>query len=204
MRWEDDSMGKTQLPAATCRSRSPPTSFGMFLAAPDDIGGMVQQPARSTPTSAWGRFPAAATPFAGGNNYMVKKDLPGQDQGQAVAWLNFKNLTVGKGSLTGPAPRPTGCLSASPSRTSGWATPRPRTTPPALPTPPYARRQLQDVHGQPCRGQGRAAEGPGGSYKVLDNVMSGILTNEDAGRRSSPPRRRRSTSPRRPVTAAGP
>lgn len=61
MRWDDGSMGKTQLLKwGICRSRSPPTSSGCSSPPRTTSRTWSSSSVPRTPTTAWGRSPAAA------------------------------------------------------------------------------------------------------------------------------------------------
>jgi hypothetical protein len=151
----------------------------MFLAAPDDITYMVQQLGASYENFGMGPIPGERSTLAGGNNYVIKKGISPDKIKAAVAWLNFKNLTVGKGQfdwarskadkLPVGLPQPNFWLDGSKSKDDA-ARARHATMPVA---------NFKTFMDSPVPGK---AEPPKAQeiYKVLDNVMSGILTNEDA------------------------
>ncbi len=100
MRWEDDSMGKTQLLKwGDLQKQIASDKLGMFLAAPDDIATWCSSSAPRTRPSAWARSPGAKGTLFGGNNYLIKKGSSPDQIKAAIAWLNFKNLTPGKGQF---------------------------------------------------------------------------------------------------------
>ncbi|MGW4026621.1 ABC transporter substrate-binding protein, partial [Streptomyces sp. NPDC005009] len=100
MRWEDDSMGKTQLLKwGDLQKQIATDKLGMFLAAPDDIAYMVQQLGAEYENFGMGPIPGEKATLSGGNNYMIRKGISSDKIKAAVAWLNFKNLTVGKGQF---------------------------------------------------------------------------------------------------------
>ncbi|MEV7570896.1 ABC transporter substrate-binding protein [Streptomyces tanashiensis] len=180
MRWEDDSMGKTQLLKwGDLQKQIATDKLGMFLAAPDDIAYMVQQLGARYENFGMGPIPGGRNTLAGGNNYMVKKGISPDKIKAAVAWLTYKNLTVGKGQFD-------------------WARSKADGLPVGVPQPNFwlnASKRTDDAHrvqnatmpvanfksfmDNPVAGK---AEPPKAQevYKVLDNVMSGLLTNEDA------------------------
>ncbi|MFF6791757.1 extracellular solute-binding protein [Streptomyces filamentosus] len=180
MRWEDDSMGKTQLLKwGDLQKQIATDKLGMFLAAPDDIAYMVQQLGAKYENFGMGPIPGAKNTLAGGNNYMIKKGISADKIKAAVAWLNFKNLTVGKGQfdwartkadgLPVGVPQPNFWLNGS-KTTDDAARARHATMPVA---------NFKAFMDNPVPGK---AEPPKAQevYKVLDNVMSGLLTNKDA------------------------
>ncbi|MGW2731493.1 extracellular solute-binding protein [Streptomyces sp. NPDC001494] len=180
MRWDDDSMGKTQLLKwGDLQKQIASDKLGMFLAAPDDIAYMVQQLGAEYENFGMGPIPGEKNTLAGGNNYMIKRGISGDKIKAAIAWLNFKNLTVGKGqfdwartkadNLPVGVPQPNFWLGESKKKDDAARL--------ANATMPVANfRTFMD---NPVPGK---AEPPKAQeiYKVLDNVMSGILTNKDA------------------------
>ncbi|MFE6222717.1 ABC transporter substrate-binding protein [Streptomyces sp. NPDC057854] len=180
MRWEDDSMGKTQLLKwGDLQKQIATDKLGMFLAAPDDIAYMVQQLGAKYENFGMGPIPGGKNTLAGGNNYMVKKGISPDKIKAAVAWLNFKNLTVGKGQfdwartkadgLPVGIPQPNFWLNES--KTKDDAARVEHATMPV--------ENFKSFMDNPVAGK---AEPPKAQevYKILDNVMSGILTNKDA------------------------
>lgn len=180
MRWEDDSMGKTQLLKwGDLQKQIATDKLGMFLAAPDDIAYMVQQLGATYENFGMGPIPGGRNTLAGGNNYMVKKGISGDKIKAAVAWLAFKNLTVGKGQfdwarakadgLPVGVPQPNFWLNESKARDDAN---RVRNA-----TMPVAN--FKSFMDNPVAGK---AEPPKAQevYKVLDNVMSALLTDKDA------------------------
>ncbi|MGW0298908.1 extracellular solute-binding protein [Streptomyces anthocyanicus] len=180
MRWEDESTGKTQLLKwGDLQKQIATDKLGMFLAAPDDITYMVQQLGADYENFGMGPIPGAKNTLAGGNNYMIKKGISPDKIKAGVAWLNFQNLTVGEGQFN-------------------WARKKTDKLPVGLPQPNFwlneskkkddaARLEhatmpvenFKSFMDNPVPG---LAEPPKAQevYKVLDNVMSGLLTNEDA------------------------
>ncbi|MER6977009.1 extracellular solute-binding protein [Streptomyces carpinensis] len=180
MRWEDDSMGKTQLLKwGDLQKQIATDKLGMFLAAPDDIAYMVQQLGAKYENFGMGPIPGEKSTLAGGNNYMIKNGISSDKIKAAIAWLNFKNLTVGKGQFD-------------------WARTKADKLPVGVPQPNFwlgeskkeddaARRtnatmpveNFKTFMDNPVPGK---AEPPKAQeiYKVLDNVMSGVLTDKNA------------------------
>ncbi|MFH9727644.1 extracellular solute-binding protein [Streptomyces sp. NPDC017254] len=180
MRWEDDSMGKTQLLKwGDLQKQIATDKLGMFLAAPDDIAYMVQQLGASYENFGMGPIPGEKNTLAGGNNYMIKKGISGDKIKAAIAWLTYKNLTVGKGqfdwartktdALPVGVPQPNFWLNDSKAKDDAARV--------ANATMPVAN--FKSFMDNPVAGK---AEPPKAQevYKVLDNVMSGLLTNKDA------------------------
>ncbi|MEU3512608.1 extracellular solute-binding protein [Streptomyces longwoodensis] len=180
MRWEDDSMGKTQLLKwGDLQKQIATDKLGMFLAAPDDIAYMVQQLGATYENFGMGPIPGGKNTLAGGNNYMIKKGISGDKIKAAIAWLNYKNLTVGKGQfdwartkadkLPVGVPQPNFWLGESKKQDDAA-----RTANATMPVANFATFMDNPVAGK--------AEPPKAQeiYKVLDNVMSGVLTDKDA------------------------
>ncbi|MCT7352347.1 extracellular solute-binding protein [Streptomyces sp. 15-116A] len=180
MRWEDDSMGKTQLLKwGDLQKQIASDKLGMFIAAPDNIAYMVQQLGAEYDNFGMGPIPGGENTLAGGNAYMIKKGISPDKVKAAVAWLNFKNLTVGKGQFD-------------------WARTKADGLPVGLPQPNFwlgESKKKDDANRAESATMNVAAfkafmdnpvpskpEPPKAQeiYKILDTVMSGILTNEDA------------------------
>ncbi|MET3985013.1 extracellular solute-binding protein [Streptomyces sp. PvR034] len=180
MRWEDDSMGKTQLLKwGDLQKQMASDKLGMFLAAPDDITYMVQQLGAKYDNFGMGPLPGGASTLFGGNSYMIKKGSSPDKIKAAVAWLNFKTLTVGKGQfdfarskadgLPVGLPQPAFFVGASKEQSDALKA--------ASATMPVANfKSFLDNPVPPKAEPVKAQE----VYKVLDKVMSGVLTNKDA------------------------
>ncbi|MYY18651.1 MULTISPECIES: extracellular solute-binding protein [unclassified Streptomyces] len=180
MRWQDDSMGKTQLLKwGDLQKQISTDKLGMFLAAPDDIAYMVQQLGAKYENFGLGPIPGAQGTLFGGNNYMIKKGSSPDKIKAAVAWLNFKNLSPGTGQFD-------------------WARTKADELPVGLPQPNFftgesktkddaARvanatmpvENFKAFMDNPVQGK---AEPPKAQeiYKILDVAMSAVLTNKDA------------------------
>ncbi|MET8168246.1 extracellular solute-binding protein [Streptomyces sp. NPDC005329] len=180
MRWDDDAMGKTQLLKwGDLQKQIATDKLGMFLAAPDDVTYMVQQLGAKYENFGMGPIPGGKNTLAGGNNYMIKKGISPDKVKAAIAWLNFKFTTVGKGqydwertkadSLPVGLPQPN--LWLNDSKTKDDAARQQFATMPV--------QNFKAFMDNPVPGK---AEPPKAQeiYKVLDNVMSGILTDKDA------------------------
>jgi ABC-type glycerol-3-phosphate transport system substrate-binding protein len=180
MRWQDDSMGKTQLLKwGDLQKQIATDKLGMFLAAPDDIVYMVQQLGAQYENFGMGPIPGGRNTLAGGNNYLIKKGISPDKVKAAIAWLNFKNLTVGKGQfdwarskadgLPVGIPQPNFWLNESKAKDDAA-----RTEHATMPVENFKAFMDNPVDGktEPPKAQE--------IYKVLDNVMSGVLTNRDA------------------------
>ncbi|MFE9363091.1 extracellular solute-binding protein [Streptomyces sp. NPDC006978] len=180
MRWEDDSMGKTQLLKwGDLQKQISTDKLGMFLAAPDDIAYMVQQLGAKYENFGLGPIPGGEGTLFGGNNYMIKKGSSPDKIKAAVAWLNFKNLTPGKGqfewSRTKADQLPVGL--PQPNFFTGESKTKDDAARAANATMPV--ENFKAFMDNPVQGK---AEPPKAQeiYKILDNAMSAVLTNEDA------------------------
>jgi ABC-type glycerol-3-phosphate transport system substrate-binding protein len=180
MRWEDESMGKTQLLKwGDLQKQIATDKLGMFLAAPDDITYMVQQLGADYENFGMGPIPGEKNTLAGGNSYMIKKGISPDKVKAAIAWLDFQNLTVGEGQfnwerkkkddLPVGLPQPNFWLNESKTKDDAA-----RIEHATMPVENFKAFMDAPVPGK--------AEPPKAQevYKVLDNVMSGILTNKDA------------------------
>ncbi|MEV8554122.1 extracellular solute-binding protein [Streptomyces glaucescens] len=180
MRWEDDSMGKTQLLKwGDLQKQIAADKLGMFLAAPDDIAYMVQQLGAAYGNFGMGPIPGRKATLAGGNNYMIKKGSSPDKIKAAIAWLNFKNLTPGKGQFDWARTKADGLPVGIP-QPNFWIN-RTKTEDDAA-RAEHATMPVENFKAfrdDPVPGK---AEPPKAQeiYKVLDDVMSAILTDEDA------------------------
>ncbi len=103
MRFTDHSMSPTQqLAWGTLQKQMAAGKLGMYIAAPDDIYNViVPQDGGHIDDYGMGPLPSASgTPagsLSGGNDYMfAKRDTPAQIRA-GIKWLDFENLTPGKG-----------------------------------------------------------------------------------------------------------
>ena len=180
MRWEDDSMGRTQLLKwGDLQKQIATDKLGMFLAAPDDIAYMVQQLGATYENFGMGPIPGQKSTLAGGNNYMIKKGISPDKIKAAVAWLNFKNLTVGKGQFDWARAKADGLPVGVP-QPNFWLNESKRKDDAARAehaTMPVENFRTFTDHPVPGKAEPPRAQE---IYKILDTVMSGILTNEDA------------------------
>lgn len=180
MHWEDDSMGQTQLLKwGDLQKQIASDRLGMFLAAPDDITYMVQQLGAKYENFGMGPIPGGKATLFGGNNYMIKKGSSSDKIKAAIAWLNFKNLTPGKGQfewdrtkadqLPVGLPQPNFFLNDAKTKDDAARV--------ANATMPVAN--FKSFMDNPVQGK---AEPPKAQeiYKILDNAMSGVLTNRHA------------------------
>ncbi|WP_326693866.1 ABC transporter substrate-binding protein [Streptomyces sp. NBC_01766] len=180
MRWDDDSMGRTQLLKwGDLQKQISTDKLGMFLAAPDDLTYMVQQLGATYADYGMGPIPGGRATLFGGNDYMIKRGSSPDKIKAAIAWVNFKTLTPGKGqfdwarsksdALPVGLPQPnfwTGDVKATDLRS--------RTDNATMPVENFKPFMVDPVKGkaEPAKAQE--------IYKVLDNAMSGVLTNRNA------------------------
>ncbi|MEU0134665.1 extracellular solute-binding protein [Streptomyces sp. NPDC006296] len=180
MRWEDDSMGSTQLLKwGDLQKQIATDKLGMFLAAPDDIAYMVQQLGAEYENFGLGPIPGARGTLFGGNNYMIKKGSSPDTIKAAVAWLNFKNLTPGQGQFDWARTKtdrlPVGL--PQPNFFTGESKKKDDADRAAHATMPVENFKAFMDHPVPGRAEPPKAQE---IYKILDNAMSAVLTNRDA------------------------
>lgn len=98
MRWGDNSMGSKQLlQDVDLQTAMGAGKLGMYLAAPDNIPIIVKQYKGSYDDLAMAPMPDAKGTLVGGDGYMFNpKDTPAQIKA-GIKWLEFENLTPGKG-----------------------------------------------------------------------------------------------------------
>lgn len=180
MRWKDDSMGRTQLLKwGDLQKQIASDKLGMFLAAPDDITYMVQQLGAEYENFGMGPIPGGKTTLFGGNDYMIKKGSSPDKIKAAVAWLNFKTLTPGKGQFQWertkadklPVGLPQPNFFTGDTKAKDLASRTENATMPVENFKPFLDNPVPGKAEPP-----KAQE----VYKVLDNVMSGVLTNRNA------------------------
>ncbi|MFF3641170.1 extracellular solute-binding protein [Streptomyces sp. NPDC002564] len=180
MRWDDDSMGKTQLLKwGDLQKQMAADKLGMFLAAPDDITYMVQNLGAKYGDFGMGPMPGQKATLFGGNDYMIKKGSSPDKIKAAIAWINFKFLTPGKGQFDWARTKQDGLPVGLP-QPNFWTGETKSTDDKARSassTMPVANFKAFTDH--PVRGK---AEPPKAQeiYKVLDTLMSAVLTNRDA------------------------
>ncbi|MDF3287912.1 ABC transporter substrate-binding protein [Streptomyces silvisoli] len=180
MRWTDDSMGQTQLLKwGDLQKEMVAGKLGMFLAAPDDITYMVETLGGHYEDYGMGPMPGGHATLFGGNDYMFKKtDSPDQIKA-GIAWLNFKTLTMGKGQFDYARTKADGLPVGLPQPEfyTGATKRQDDRLKAASATMPVANFRPFVDHPVPGR-----AEPPNAQqiYKVLDNAMSGVLTDRNA------------------------
>ncbi|MFI2780684.1 extracellular solute-binding protein [Streptomyces sp. ALB3] len=180
MRWEDDSMGKTQLLKwGELQKQIATDKLGMFLAAPDDIAYMAQQLGAKYENFGMGPIPGGKNTLAGGNNYMIKKGISSDKIKAAVAWLNYKNLTVGKGQFDWARTKADGLPVGIPQPNFWLNESKAADDAARLANATMPVENFKSFMDNPVAGK---AEPPKAQeiYKILDNIMSAVLTNKGA------------------------
>jgi multiple sugar transport system substrate-binding protein len=182
MRWTDNSMGSKQLlTQADVLPMMGSGKLGMYVAAPDNLPIIVKQYGGSYDNLGIGPMPGNKATLLGGDGYMFNvKDTPAQIQA-GVQWLAYENLTPGLGQFDYQRlaaektpvglPEPdlwNGAMAASDTQA--------KTKYANVPLQNYAAFQsaMQTLPGK--------IEPPAAQqiYSVLDNVMSGVLTSQNA------------------------
>lgn len=182
MRWTDDSMGAKQLlQISDVQPMMASGKLGMYLSAPDNIPTIKDQFQGRFEDYGLAPMPGGQGTLIGGDGYMFNpKDTPDQIKA-GVLWLEFENLTPGKGQFD-------------------WAQKKLDKQPVGLPQPniftgPPAAQELairtQNAN-LPVRNYRAFADGdPKVKYRleppqaqqiyaVLDGVVSSVLTNRNA------------------------
>jgi multiple sugar transport system substrate-binding protein len=182
MRWTDNSMGSKQLLTQTdVMPMMGSGKLGMYVAAPDNLPTIVKQYGGSYDNLSIGPMPGNKATLLGGDGYMFNvKDTPAQIQA-GVQWLEYENLTPGLGQFNYQRaaaektpvglPEPdlwNGSMATSDARAKAkYAN---------VPQENYAAFQsaMQTLPGK--------LEPPDAQqiYSVLDNVMSAVLTSQNA------------------------
>ncbi|MFD5769645.1 ABC transporter substrate-binding protein [Streptomyces sp. NPDC127049] len=180
MRWEDDSMGETQLLKwGDLQKRIATDKLGMFLAAPDDITYMVQELGARYENFGMGPLPGGRNTLVGGNNYMIKKGISPDKIKAAVAWLGFKFATVGKGQFDWARTKADGLPVGIPQPNFWLGGTKAKDDAARVEHATMPVANFKTFMDNPVPGK---AEPPKAQelYKILDDVMSGVLTDRDA------------------------
>ncbi|MGW6274981.1 MULTISPECIES: extracellular solute-binding protein [unclassified Streptomyces] len=180
MRWEDDSMGKTQLLKwGDLQKQMASDKLGMFLAAPDDITYMVQNLGAKYDDFGMGPIPGQKATLFGGNDYMIKKGSSPDQIKAAIAWINFKFLTVGKGQFDWARTKADGLPVGLPQPNFWTGDSKAKDDKARAKSSTMPVENFQAFTDKPVAGK---AEPPKAQevYKVLDTLMSAVLTNKDA------------------------
>jgi multiple sugar transport system substrate-binding protein len=186
MRYGDNSMGSRQLLQwADLLTSAAAGKVGMFIGAPDATTAIVQQFQGKYQDWAMAPMPgqdgAAKGTLGGGEGYFFRKDLTPDQVKAGLKWIAFEKLTPGKGQFD-------------------YARAKPQNQPVGLPQPLLftsgsdaqkqeldLRKANQNVPSEnfglfeatpvPIKGEPVNAQA---IYAVLDNAMSGVLTNPGA------------------------
>ncbi len=182
MRWTDNSMGAKQLlQISDVQPMMAAGKLGMYLSAPDNIPTIKDQFQGNYADYGLAPMPGAQGTLIGGDGYMFNpKSTPDQIKA-GILWLEFENLTPGKGQFD-------------------WAQKKTDKQPVGLPQPNIftgapAAEELQirtQSSNMPVDNYKAFAQGdpklkyrlepPQAQqlYAVLDNVVSAVLTNRNA------------------------
>jgi ABC-type glycerol-3-phosphate transport system substrate-binding protein len=186
MRYGDDSMGSRQLLQwADLLTSAAAGKVGMFVGAPDATTAIVQQFQGKYDEWAMAPLPgqdgAAKGTLGGGEGYFFRKDLTPDQVRAGLKWIAFEKLTPGKGQFD-------------------YARAKPQNQPVGLPQPllftngsdaqkqeldqrkanqnlPTGNFTLFEAAPVPIKAEPADAQA---IYAVLDNAMSGVLTNPNA------------------------
>ncbi|WP_419998460.1 extracellular solute-binding protein [Streptomyces boninensis] len=180
MRFKDGSMGKTQLLKwGDLQKQMASDKLGMFIAAPDDLTHMKQQLGADFSRFGMGPIPGQKFTLTGGDAYYIKKGLSPDKTKAAIAWLNYRFLSQGKGRFN-------------------WEGIKSDGNPVGLPQPDFwagETRKKDDAEREkyatvpvenfkafrenPVPGKNEPAKAQE-VYKILDTAMSSVLTNKNA------------------------
>ncbi|MGI8332964.1 ABC transporter substrate-binding protein [Actinomadura scrupuli] len=182
MRWTDNSMGTKQLlQISDVQPMMASGKLGMYLSAPDNIPTLVDQFQGKYEDYGLAPMPGAQGTLIGGDGYMFNpKSTPDQIKA-GILWLEFENLTPGKGQFDWAQkkidkqpvglPQPnifTGAPAAEELkiRTANSNMPV-QNYKPFADGDPSLKYRLEPPQAQPI-------------YAVLDGVVSSVLTNQNA------------------------
>ncbi|HVV25194.1 MAG TPA: extracellular solute-binding protein [Pseudonocardiaceae bacterium] len=182
MRWRDNSMGSKQLlTIPDVQAMMGSGKLGMYIAAPDNLPTLVKQYQGSYDNLGIAPMPGGKATLLGGDGYMFNvKDTPEQIKA-GIQWLEFENLTPGKGQFD-------------------YQRAKQENTPVGLPEPDLWKGSTADTDDA---AKAKYANVPQENYKafedamqtmpgkieppdaqeiysVLDGVMSAVLTNRNA------------------------
>jgi multiple sugar transport system substrate-binding protein len=186
MRWTDNSMGSKQLLQwADLPTMMASGKLGMYIGAPDNVTTIHDQFKGSFANLGMGPMPGdgSTTPgtLVGGDGYMFNKhDTPAQIKA-GLLWLEYENLTPGQGQfnyqraaaagLPVGLPQPDlwqGATATADAAAKAKYADLPTSNYQAyVATTPKLKANLEPPQAQAI-------------YKVLDNVMSAVLTNANA------------------------
>ena len=186
MRYTDNSMGSRQLLQwADLLTNAGAGKVGMFIGAPDATTAIVTK--FSGKYEDWAMAPMPGQDgtgkgtLGGGEGYFFKKGLSDDQVKAGLKWIAYEKLTPGKGQFdyarAKPQNQPVGLpqpllfSNGSAAQTQELAD---RKANQNLPTENFALFEATPV---PIKGEPTNAQA---IYAVLDNAMSGVLTNPNA------------------------
>ncbi|MFJ4674992.1 MULTISPECIES: extracellular solute-binding protein [unclassified Kitasatospora] len=180
MRWTDNSMGATQgLKWPDLMTQMSSDKLGMYIGAPDDITYMVQTLKGKYEDYGMGPMIGGKGALLGGNDYIFKKGSTPDQIKAGIAWINFKYLTIGKGQFQYSRNKADGLPVGLPqpaffTGASLEADNKAKAADATVPVANYAPFINTAVPGktEPANAQQ--------IYKVLDNAVSGVLTDKNA------------------------
>jgi multiple sugar transport system substrate-binding protein len=182
MRWTDNSMGSKQLLTQTdVLPMMGSGKLGMYIAAPDNLPILVKQYGGSYENLGIGPMPGDKSTLLGGDGYMFNvKDTPAQIQA-GIQWLQYEELTPGQGQFN---------YQRAASEKSPVGLPEPdlwngsTADSDAQAKTKYANvpQENYSAFESAMKTMPGKIEPPDAQqiYSVLDNVMSGVLTNQNA------------------------
>ena len=182
MRWTDNSMGAKQLlQQSDVLPMMGSGKLGMYIGAPDNLPILVKQYGGSYQNLGIGPMPGNNSTLLGGDGYMFNvKDTPAQIQA-GVQWLQYEELTPGQGQFNyeRAAAEKTPVGLPEPDLWNGataGSDAQAKTKYANVPQENYAAFEsaMKTMPGK--------IEPPDAQqiYSVLDNVMSAVLTNQNA------------------------
>ncbi|WP_035851217.1 extracellular solute-binding protein [Kitasatospora azatica] len=180
MRWTDNSVGAAQgLKWPDLMTQMSTDKTGMYIGAPDDITYMVQTLKGDYANYGMGPMPGGRAALLGGNDYFFKKGSTPDQIKAGIAWINFKYLTIGKGQFDYARSKADGLPVGLPQPfffggASLAADNQGKAASATVPVANYAPYLATSVPGktEPANAQQ--------IYKILDNAVSGVLTNQNA------------------------
>ncbi|NGN65106.1 extracellular solute-binding protein [Streptomyces sp. A7024] len=180
MRFKDESMGKTQLLKwGDLQKQMVSDKLGMFLAAPDDLNMMAQQLDAEYSRFGMGPIPGQKYTLTGGDAYYVKKGISPEKTKAAIAWLNFRFLSQGKGRFDWPKIKTDGLPVGLPQPDFWTGETRKKDDAAREKDATVPVENFQAFRDNPVPGKTEPAKAQE-VYKILDVAMSTVLTNKNA------------------------
>ncbi|MGW4795755.1 extracellular solute-binding protein [Nonomuraea sp. NPDC004297] len=183
MRWVDDSMGTKLLVGwESLMVAMGSGKVGMMLGAPDVVTDVVTKFKGNVADYGITGFPEAKASLSGGEAFMINPKATPEEAKAALAWIDFRFNTVGKGrfdfargkSIGNPVGVPDNAVFGD--SPTGQAIQADRVTNASLPVANY------DSYAQAAGTVPPKAEPPYAQelYAILDVAMSGVLSRKDA------------------------